>query len=157
CLYLGFGVCQGDLRLGYLFGLLLGAIAWEATAGQLLRPVFAIFWKGLGKLAAAFSLPLKKILKFTKILFASGEKWVTIMWNHYRQRKPGPGGKKHGRKSKAKEKPEIADSPHGASAGGSGGCTYSVFYGSPDGVVVGSRKLPGRNGQASQRGRRTGV
>ena len=32
-LYLGFGICRGDLRLGYSAGLLAGGLIWEGTAG----------------------------------------------------------------------------------------------------------------------------
>ena len=46
-LYLGFGICGGDLRLGYWMGLLTGGFLWEMTAGRLLQPVFSGFWKCL--------------------------------------------------------------------------------------------------------------
>ena len=62
-LQVGFGICGGDLRLGTLAGLPLGAILWENTAGRLLRPVIFRFWKII---AAIFGFPLgllKKILK----------------------------------------------------------------------------------------------
>ena len=36
-LYLGFGICGGDLRLGNCAGLALGAVAWETTLGKSLR------------------------------------------------------------------------------------------------------------------------
>lgn len=80
--YLGFGICGGDLRPGYWAGLFLGGLAWELTVGKLLRPVFRLFWKGLGYI---FGWPfpiLKKI--FTKIgkkvknVFASEKKSGTI-------------------------------------------------------------------------------
>ena len=44
-LYLGFGICEGDLRLGYFAGLFAGGFLWEMTVGRLLRPVFFAFWK----------------------------------------------------------------------------------------------------------------
>jgi len=44
-LYLGFGICGGDLRLFYTAGLFVGLWGWEATFGRLLRPVFSMFWK----------------------------------------------------------------------------------------------------------------
>lgn len=77
-IYLGFGVCAGDLRLGYVWGLLAGAVVWEATAGRWLQPVFSGIWQILGVMWGLFWAPGKKFLQFTKILFASGEKWVTI-------------------------------------------------------------------------------
>ena len=47
--YLGFGICRGDLRLGCMAGLPLGMLLWEKTAGQFLRPVFTGFWRLLGR------------------------------------------------------------------------------------------------------------
>lgn len=77
-LYWGFGICRGDYPGPGLLGLGLGALAWEATAGRLLRPVFSFFWKTTGKMCRYALWPWKKILKIVKILFASVEKWVTI-------------------------------------------------------------------------------
>ncbi len=81
--YLGFGICGGDLRLGCCAGLLAGGLAWELGPGRALRPVFSLFWKGVGQFAALLGLPGKKLLHFAKILFASGEKWVTIRWSKH--------------------------------------------------------------------------
>jgi len=79
---LGFGICQGDLRLGYFAGLPMGAVLWEKTVGKLLRPVFFQFWRILERV---FGFPwrvMKKILrkcrKFAKNVFASAKKWSTI-------------------------------------------------------------------------------
>ena len=77
-LFFAFGICGGDLRVGYFAGLTAGGVIWECTAGKALRPVFGLFWKKLGNLGALLTLPGKKFLHFAKILFASGEKWVTI-------------------------------------------------------------------------------
>ena len=63
-LVLGFAICGGDLRLGCTLGLLLGGIAWELTAGMLLRPVFAGFCQGIAALARMSLLPVKKFLYF---------------------------------------------------------------------------------------------
>ena len=79
--YFSFGICGGDIRLGYFGGMIAGGVLWEGTAGMLLRPVFRTFWQGLGKIGRALLLPVKKFLYFTKILFASVEKWVTIKCN----------------------------------------------------------------------------
>ena len=38
-LQLSFRVCQGDLRIGYCFGLLAGTLIWELSLGRFLRPV----------------------------------------------------------------------------------------------------------------------
>ena len=70
-LYLGFAVCGGDLRLGCIAGLLLGIPLWDRGPGRLLAPIFTGFWKLAGKLLAAAAFPVKKILEFAKILFAS--------------------------------------------------------------------------------------
>ena len=45
-LYWGFGICGGDYPGPALLGLGLGGVAWEATAGRLLRPVFSFFLPG---------------------------------------------------------------------------------------------------------------
>lgn len=62
-IYLSFGVCAGDIRLGYNAGLLLGAVVWEATVGKALRPVFRAIWKSLAELWGLVTLPAKKIRK----------------------------------------------------------------------------------------------
>ena len=63
CLYLGFGVCGGDLRLGLWVGMTLGGFLWESTVGLLLRPVFALFWQGIFRI---FRFPLAIMKKFYK-------------------------------------------------------------------------------------------
>lgn len=62
-LYLGFAVCQGDLRLSYSAGLLCGGFLWELTVGRLLRPVFAGFWRLLRGIWAFFTRPIKNFFK----------------------------------------------------------------------------------------------
>ena len=101
-LYLGFGICRGDLRLGYSAGLLAGGLVWEGTAGVVFRPVSASFWKLVEGILQKMALPIKKISKFLKILFASGEKWVTIRWNNRRQKHPRPRGGTHGRRDRGR-------------------------------------------------------
>ena len=82
-LYLGFAVCRGDLRLGYCAGLLLGAVFWELTIGRWLRPVFRGFWRILSIIFLGFfnlfEKFLKKLLFFSKIVFALWKKWFTIV------------------------------------------------------------------------------
>ncbi|MBQ7801679.1 MAG: hypothetical protein IJ375_05080 [Oscillospiraceae bacterium] len=95
-LYLSFGICQGDLRLGYSAGLAAGGFCWEWTAGQLLRPVFSMFWQTIGRFWALLTLPAKKISHFLKILFASVKKWVTIKWRNRRQKRRTSGGAPNG-------------------------------------------------------------
>ena len=89
-LYLSFAVCHGDLRPAYLIGMMAGALVLEMTLGLVLRPVFVIFWE-------IIVLPLKKISKIRKILFASAEKWVTIRWSNRRHRRHKSGGTPNGK------------------------------------------------------------
>ena len=65
-LYVGFGVCRGDLRLGCFLGLATGGILWDQTAGRLLRPIFAGFWKSMGRILDFLRVPVKKISKKDK-------------------------------------------------------------------------------------------
>lgn len=74
-LQLTFGVCYGDLRLGHLFGLLLGASLWELGPGRLVSPIFRHFWHIL---ALPFKKILKKIKKILKFLYAKRKKSCTI-------------------------------------------------------------------------------
>ena len=96
-LYHSFAVCRGDIRTVYLFGMIYGIFLWEKTFGRWLRPVVTGFWKILKGIFRFFLFPLKKILEFAKILFASGEKWVTIVCtkisNSQRRRKESHGRK----------------------------------------------------------------
>lgn len=74
-LYLAFGLCAGDIRLGYSAALALGAVFSHRSLGRLLEPVFSLFWKAL-------AWPWKKIFvifqKIYKFLLAKSKKWVTI-------------------------------------------------------------------------------
>ena len=72
---LGFGVCGGDLRLGYWAGLLGGAFLWEGTLGRLLRPFFARFWHIVGRI---FSFPRRLIKKITKKLVVFRKKYLHL-------------------------------------------------------------------------------
>ena len=62
-IYLGFGLCEGDLRFGYTAGMILGAFAWEMTVGRLLRPVFSCFWKFFAFLLVPFKKTICKMQK----------------------------------------------------------------------------------------------
>lgn len=66
-LYLGFGVCKGDLRLGYFAGLPLGALLWETTVGRPLRPVFFGFWGLIFHILSAISRFFKKFFKKCRV------------------------------------------------------------------------------------------
>ncbi len=100
-LYLGFGVCAGDLRLGYWIGLVSGGFVWELTLGRLLRPVFSGFWRlvftVLGFPVRTVQKFFKKIREFCKKLFASEKKSGTIEWNMYPQSQERKGGRRYGR------------------------------------------------------------
>ena len=80
--YLGFGICGGDLRLGYTAGLFVGVCLWEWTAGRRLSPLFSRFWRFLGLLLRGITAPIRVIFrffsKFTKIVFAYRKKSGTI-------------------------------------------------------------------------------
>ncbi|MBQ8769290.1 MAG: hypothetical protein IJZ15_06580 [Oscillospiraceae bacterium] len=78
--YLGFGVCRGDLRFGYTAGLGMGILFWELTATRLLRRAFAYFWRPFQKFFAFF-------IKNAKKLFATGRKKVTINCTLHRRRR----------------------------------------------------------------------
>ena len=96
-LFLHFKLCAADIRLPYSLAMLLGGFGWEWTAGTALRPVFSAFWMEIGKIWEILTLPLKIFSKKTKILFASGRKWVTIKWNNRRHNLSKIGGKPYGR------------------------------------------------------------
>jgi hypothetical protein len=120
-IYVGFGICLGDLRPAYLGGMALGGILWECTAGRLLRPLFFGFWNGISQLLKWALRPGKIFLKFVgkiwKKLFAKWKKWVTIGWNIRRQHRHSAGGRPHGNKKK-KTLPS-GSSPHPSAGEGS--------------------------------------
>ena len=81
-LVLCFGICLGDIRLGYVMGLACGGLAWECSIGRWLRPVWYGFWRLSARIWETVTAPVRKILKklgsFLKNLFAECKKWVTI-------------------------------------------------------------------------------
>lgn len=95
-LQLSFGICRGDLRLGYSAGLFCGAAVWEMTLGRLLRPAFFGFWAGTARIWRGIMRPVKKFFQkigdFVKFLFASLKKWGTIKWNNRRHMRHRSGG-----------------------------------------------------------------
>ena len=62
-IYLGFGLCGGDLRMAYSACLIAGIFLWEGTFGRLLRPAFSGFWKFVRMRLRLIWLPCKKFLK----------------------------------------------------------------------------------------------
>ena len=81
-LYLGFGVCEGDLRFGFSVALLGSSILFVVTIGSLLKPLFSIFWRMIGHILGVFAYPIKQFYKnirfFSKFLFARVKKWGTM-------------------------------------------------------------------------------
>lgn len=74
-LQLAFGICEGDLRLGHLCGLMMGSALWTVGPGRLISPIFSLFWRFLSLPFKKFSEIFKKILKF---LYAKRKKSCTI-------------------------------------------------------------------------------
>ena len=72
-LWHGFGVCRGDLRLGYSMGLPLGALAFDRLLGRRLAPVFDGFWRAVRKILEIILLPGKVFLEFFKKQLHLGE------------------------------------------------------------------------------------
>lgn len=68
-IYLCFGVCKGDPRLGHTFALFLGAFAFHRLFGRWLFPVFSLFWQGIYGAFSGFCTLCKKIFK--KLHFSS--------------------------------------------------------------------------------------
>ena len=62
-LQLSFGVCKGDLRLGYTAGLAVGAVVFDRTAGIWIRPVFWGYWRGLDSIWGWLTQPVKNFFK----------------------------------------------------------------------------------------------
>lgn len=77
-IYVGFGVCGGDLRLGYLLGMLGGWALCICTAGKWLQCLFYGFFHFLSRLFAALRRIIVKIFvflkKILKVLFAIPKK-----------------------------------------------------------------------------------
>lgn len=66
-IYLGFGVCRGDLRPVYSAGLFLGLLAWHYTVGKLFRQFFTWVFRTIRKPFSIFWSKLKKTAKFIHI------------------------------------------------------------------------------------------
>ena len=131
-LFLHFRLCHGDLRVSYSIAMVLGGFLWELTAGRLLRPVFSVFWKGARKLWVFLWMPLKKICKKTKILFASGRKWVTIKWKNRRHYRRKRGGNHHGRTKKVFQQDSAGQAEGPEINGRDAGDCHRIVYGGPD-------------------------
>jgi hypothetical protein len=101
-IYLGFGICGGDLRFGCTAAMASGGILWDQTAGRLLAPLFSRFWAMIGKIFYLFrkvvKIFFKKVHNFANFLLASGKKWFKIIW--LKSSKPFPGGTSYGKKKR---------------------------------------------------------
>jgi hypothetical protein len=113
-LYLGFGICGGDLRFGCTAALAVGGILFDNTVGRLLRPVFCGFWGVIGKtfrlLRKCIKYFFKKVQKIVNFLLASGKKWFRIKWLRYST--PTPGGRSHGKKKSSHQAGVQKIKPH---------------------------------------------
>ena len=74
-LELSFGICGGDLRLGYTASLGVGWGIWELTLGKLVSRVFDGFWAGIIFL---FRLVTRPLQIFVKIFFKKSKKTICI-------------------------------------------------------------------------------
>ena len=74
-IYLGFGVCQGDLRPAYSIGLFTGAAIWHFSVGKRLQPLFSFLFRCIGRIFSVFWKPFEKIFafiyRFSKIAITS--------------------------------------------------------------------------------------
>ena len=101
--YFSFGICHGSIRVLPTAAIAAGMIAWDATAGKLLRPVFHRFWCGIFALLRFFALPFKKIFQkckvFVKKVFASLKKRGTMDKNKHKPNRQRKEGRSHGKKA----------------------------------------------------------
>lgn len=68
-IYLGFAVCDGDLRPAYSIGLFAGALLWHCSLGRLFRPLFFYVFMGLRRFFSFFYLFFEKIITFILLFF----------------------------------------------------------------------------------------
>jgi hypothetical protein len=59
-----FAICGGDSRPVCVLAMAAGGIGWERTLGRLLRPVFALFWRGIGWPLEKIGILFQKIYKY---------------------------------------------------------------------------------------------
>ncbi|MBQ3000543.1 MAG: hypothetical protein IJD63_02215 [Oscillospiraceae bacterium] len=73
-IYLGFGICEGDLRPAYSAGLFVGFFLWRNTLGRLLRPLLSMLFGFAQGVFGKFWVLCRKISKnisgFCKKTFA---------------------------------------------------------------------------------------
>lgn len=77
-IYVGFGVCGGDLRMGYLVGMLGGWALCICTVGKWLQSLFSLFFRFWGWLFSGLHQIIRKFFLFfkknVKVLFAFPKK-----------------------------------------------------------------------------------
>ena len=75
-IHMVFAICGGDSRMSCTAALFLGAWATDATVGKWLRPVFSLFWRGIGRILQWIFAPIRKIFHcFPKFLqFSVGKR-----------------------------------------------------------------------------------
>ncbi|MBR6596216.1 MAG: spore cortex biosynthesis protein YabQ [Oscillospiraceae bacterium] len=155
-LYLAFGICGGDLRVGYLAAMVLGALILDRTAGKLLRPVFSGFWKLWRKIWGKLLLPGKKFFIFSKKLVASVKKWGKIKWSNRRNLRRLSGGEPHDPIQKPLSGRKGGIHPQPSSDQGGGDRPHCRVYGFPDRPAGDQPPDAGRDHPAPQRSRPAG-
>ena len=81
-IYLGFGVCGGDLRPVYSVGLFIGAMGWHYSLGKFLRRLVLAVFRVLAHFFSIIFKPFEKMFSiislFSKKTFALRKKSSTI-------------------------------------------------------------------------------
>lgn len=95
-LYIGFAVCDGDLRIAYYTGMIAGILLLIPPSHRLLSPIFRGFWNLCGVLLTPAEKILRKTRNFKKIFVASGKKMVKIKENTLSNRQHTTGGDRNG-------------------------------------------------------------
>jgi hypothetical protein len=144
--YFSFGLCDGDLRLGYIAGMGLGGIVWEITFGRWMRPVFFGFWGWIGRIWAKITAPFKQIFRksvlFAKNIFAMGKKWVILKCAKRPKRRSRPGGDSHGKQTELSQ-PVSAGVQTGLAPTEVRGAGYHrIVYGGTDRPAGGDPTVP---------------
>ena len=149
------GVPEGRvaLRKRPSAGLLAGGIVWDLAFGSLIAPIFSGFWKFVRAILGFALLPAKKFSEFAKILFASAKKWVTIKWNHRREKRRKRRGEPIGTETQGE-----SDFPvRLAGTEDHRGSAYRILYGGAGSSEVGTHRHSGADRRAAGRGRRSGT
>ncbi len=68
-IYLGFGVCGGDLRPVYSAGLFIGAAAWHYSLGRWFRQLILGIFRVIARLISIIFKPFEKIYAIISLFF----------------------------------------------------------------------------------------